>query len=285
MTMTAEDFATSWRVGAHRPRNLQQKLRKMARDAMLDGMTMMVPPLGDTFLRPLFCHYVFDDQRAEFEAILRRLQGYGTFIDTPTCVGMVKGEIPIDGRYYHLSFDDGLHNLMTNAVPIMDALSVPSIIFANSALADASFDEQAEHSRTVTRYPAPVRHMDWNDLRAVRAAGVEIGAHTKRHPLLTEISGDAARLEDEIAGCKTDIERELGEPCPYFAWPYGKPSDIDDTAQAAVKAAGFEANFGMIRSPVIPGETDPFTIPRHHFEVQWPLRHIAYFARGGMENA
>ena len=277
------DFATSWRIGAHYPRGAKAKARAFARARLLDLRAARPPTLRETFLTPIFCHYVFDDQREDFAAILRHLKSLGTFVDTATCVAMTKGERPIDGRYFHLSFDDGLKNMLINAAPIMKAEGIPAIVFVNSALSTASPEEQAEHCRTVTRYPAPVEHMTWDEVRALRDTGIEIGAHTRRHPRLSDISGDAARLEDEIVGCKTDIEAALGEPCRHFAWPYGKPSDIDAAAQAVVQQAGFESNFGMIRRPVQPGKTSVFEIPRHHFEVQWPLRHIAYFARGGME--
>jgi len=277
------DFATSWRVGAHYPRTTQTKLRAMVRGKILDLRAAFPPPLRETFLTPIFCHYVFDDQREAFAAMLAHLQTLGSFVDTDTCLSMVKGERPIDGRYFHLSFDDGLKNMLTNAAPIMRDAGVPGIVFANSALASATPEEQAEHCRTVTRYPAPVEHMNWDEIKRLRDMGVEIGAHTRRHPRLSDISNDAAQLEDEVLGCKTDLESQLGEPCRHFAWPYGKPSDIDDAAQAAVRSAGFESNFGMIRRPVIPGETSRFEIPRHHFELQWPLKHIAFFARGGME--
>lgn len=279
------DFATSWRVGAHYPRGTKAKLRALVRNKILDLRAARPPALRETFLTPLFCHYVFDDQREDFTRLIQHLKSMGTFVDTQTCVAMVRGERAIDGRYFHLSFDDGLQNLLTNAAPILTAEGVPAIVFVNSALADATPEAQAEHCRTVTRYPAPVAHMTWDEVKRLRDTGIEIGAHTRRHPRLSDISGDAARLEDEIAGCKTDIEAALAQPCPHFAWPYGKPSDIDDVAQAAVRAAGFESNFGMIRRAVAPGRTSPFEIPRHHFEVQWPLKHIAFFARGGMETA
>jgi hypothetical protein len=90
-------------------------------------------------------------------------------------------------------------------------------------------------------------------------------------------------LDDEIGGSKKQIEEELGQECRYISWPYGRLSDADNESLKAVERAGYEACFGAYRGTVRPGETDLFSIPRHHFEVQWPVSHVLYFARGNME--
>ena len=92
-------------------------------------------------------------------------------------------------------------------------------------------------------------------------------------------------MEDEIFGSKADIERQLGMPCPYISWPYGRLSDADDRSLAMVREAGYEACFGAWRGQVLPGHTDQFSIPRHHFEPQWPLSHVRYFASGAREES
>ncbi len=90
-------------------------------------------------------------------------------------------------------------------------------------------------------------------------------------------------IKDEILGSKQEIERHLGLECKYISWPYGRLDDTDEESLEMVKNAGYHACFGAFRGTVVPENTDLFSIPRHHFEVQWPISHIEYFLRGNME--
>ena len=90
-------------------------------------------------------------------------------------------------------------------------------------------------------------------------------------------------MHDEILGSKHDLENKLGISCDYISWPYGRLSDSNESALAFIKTSGFHACFSAVRGKLIPGKTDAFAIPRHHFEPHWPLSHIKYFALGGME--
>lgn len=77
-------------------------------------------------------------------------------------------------------------------------------------------------------------------LRALRQAGMGIGAHTITHPILAA-TGDA-QAEDEIAGSKEMLEVLLGEPVTLFAYPNGKPgTDYTCRHVEMVKALGFDA--------------------------------------------
>jgi hypothetical protein len=90
-------------------------------------------------------------------------------------------------------------------------------------------------------------------------------------------------MEDEILGSKKELEANLNYECKYISWPFGKLTDADSKSLKMVKDAGYAACFGAFRGTVEPGTTDIFSIPRHHFEVQWPISHVEYFARGNME--
>ena len=90
-------------------------------------------------------------------------------------------------------------------------------------------------------------------------------------------------MEDEIIGSKKELEANLDCECRYISFPYGRLSDADDASLKMVKNAGYTACFGAYRGTVRPGSTDIFSIPRHYFEVQWPIPHIKYFALGNME--
>ena len=87
--------------------------------------------------------------------------------------------------------------------------------------------------------PAEYRPLSWNAVRLLAASGVEFGAHTKTHPILSALT-DPEELREEIAGSKARIESELDRPVLHFCYPNGKMRDIGPAAAAAVRAAGMQ---------------------------------------------
>ena len=269
----AEPYAISWRQIYKPPRSAAARMRALARDGLLSAAGMLCQGLGDRFVRCLYCHYVFDDQRAAFERIITRLKAMGTFVDTQTVLAMLSGERPVDGRYFHLSLDDGFRNNLTNALPILRQQSVPAIFFVPSALIGSDYERTKDYCKNALHQPAAIEVMSWDDLKAILDAGYEIGSHTRSHARLSAISSDGKTLRDEIVGSKHDLETRLGYRCRYISWPYGRVVDADAVSLACVREAGYEGCFGAFRGSVVPDATDLYRIPRHHFEPQWPLAH------------
>lgn len=271
--MTGESFGESVR----RPASVRAKLRAVLRSALLSLLGASVSPRRPRRqIRFLMGHYVFDDQRRQFERHISMLRTLGEFVSTADALSMLRGEIPVDGSYFHLSFDDGLACLARNALPVLDKARIRALVFVNSAVAAPGADSAERDAwEKATNYAKALLVMDWNTLAE---SGFEIGAHTRTHVCLSSVSTDQALLNREIAGCKAEIEAALGRPCRYFAWPFGRRTDVDETSLDVIRNAGFEAAFGGFRAPVVPGRTDPFMIPRHHFEPHWPQSHVRYFA-------
>lgn len=87
--------------------------------------------------------------------------------------------------------------------------------------------------------PAEYAGLSWAELRELRSMGIEIGAHTLSHPVLSRIP--AAELDTEIGGSKQRIEEQLNGPVVSFCYPNGMPQDISASVKAAVVRAGFKA--------------------------------------------
>jgi len=90
-----------------------------------------------------------------------------------------------------------------------------------------------------TTAPAEFRSLTWTELRTLAAQGFDVGAHTRSHPILSQVGSE--RLRDEIHGCKEEIEGSLRHPVPHFAYPNGRREDYTREAAAAVASAGYEA--------------------------------------------
>jgi peptidoglycan/xylan/chitin deacetylase (PgdA/CDA1 family) len=82
-------------------------------------------------------------------------------------------------------------------------------------------------------------YMNWDDVRALDAAGVELGGHTIHHEILARL--DARGCEQEIAGSKRALEAGLGHAIESFAYPFGRRWDYHATARDAALAAGFSS--------------------------------------------
>lgn len=102
--------------------------------------------------------------------------------------------------------------------------------------------------------------MTADDVRGMRQAGMVIGAHTTRHPILTRISPECAR--QEIVGSKSALEEILQEPVTLFAYPNGRPgADYGPEHVAMVRDAGFSAAMSTVWGAA-DGTQDLFQIPR-----------------------
>lgn len=97
-------------------------------------------------------------------------------------------------------------------------------------------------------------------LRALRDAGMTIGAHTVSHPILARLEPAAAA--DEIGRGKRMLETLLDEPVTLFAYPNGKPGeDFADEHVAMAREAGFDAAVTTAWGAGC-AATDPYRLPR-----------------------
>jgi len=106
--------------------------------------------------------------------------------------------------------------------------------------------------------------MNWDELRAVAADGVEIGCHTETHPILSRVTS-RWKLEREIRGAKSILEFRLRLPVKHFCYPNGRAIDIGAEAAAVVRDAGYVSatttTWGLNPIPA-----DPMNLRRIPFE-------------------
>jgi peptidoglycan/xylan/chitin deacetylase (PgdA/CDA1 family) len=80
------------------------------------------------------------------------------------------------------------------------------------------------------------RWMSWDQVRALRRAGHEIGSHTANHVDLGITHGSLAR--DEIKSGKDRVEAELSEPSKLFAYPFGGKNQMTEQNLSLVRQLG-----------------------------------------------
>ncbi len=110
-------------------------------------------------------------------------------------------------------------------------------------------------------------YLDWAGLKALRAQGVEIGAHAHWHwPMNAFQSNDA--LREQAQRPRALIERHLGA-CRFFAYPFGNIGDVSADARNAVREAGYTHAFTTLSGTLGPG-LDPFLLPRYGLAANEP---------------
>ncbi len=82
--------------------------------------------------------------------------------------------------------------------------------------------------------------MTSDEVKNMRQAGMQIGAHTQSHPILAGLSDTHAR--SEIKASQDFLEGLLGERVSLFAYPNGKPGrDYTPQSVEVVRRLGFDA--------------------------------------------
>lgn len=102
--------------------------------------------------------------------------------------------------------------------------------------------------------------LTWDQVRALKREGVEIGAHADRHWAMHD--GQLRDfLREQALLPKQRIEKEIG-PCRFFAYPFGQRDDIGRGAWEAVRDAGYEHAFTTIAG-TLNASTNPWLLPRY----------------------
>jgi len=153
----------------------------------------------------------------------------------------------------------------------LDTLSISTIGMRRQAierlLAALKYLPLEERQRRVDQLAAETSSSLPSDLmmtaeqvRQLRASGMEIGAHTVTHPILAQLSPE--RAEREIRESKRRLEAITRSPVTMFAYPNGKPGrDYRQEHVGMVKRLGFEAAVSTAWG-VAHAASDPHQLPR-----------------------
>ena len=154
--------------------------------------------------------------RARLCVHLDALQDAGyTFVPLSAAIDAARSGAPPPRRAVALTFDDGYASVATDAWPLLAARGIPASLFVITGRLgqDNRWPGQASW--------APVMPLlDHGALRALAAAGADIGAHTWSHPSLPSL--DAVGLAAEVVGAADRLEQVVGQSVRHFAYPYGR---------------------------------------------------------------
>jgi len=162
--------------------------------------------------------------------------GWRTLTIDQLLSGQAEGKWP--PRCLLLTFDDGLESFAKHGLPVLKECDFTATLFVVAGRVGKTNDWPGQPS-WVPRW----RLLDWDGLRRVASEGMELGAHTLTHPLLTALTADEGRRE--ILEGKRVIEDRLGRPVRTFAYPYGARSAALESLVATSFRAGFGTRLGF----------------------------------------
>ena len=161
-----------------------------------------------------------------------------------------------------ITFDDGYADNCKTALPWLIEEKVPFTYFvtSNNTLTGDPFAHDVKNG-------CPLAPNTAEQLRELADAGVEIGAHTRSHADLGQIT-DEAGLFDEIVGSKRDLEQLLDKAVRYFAFPFGLPANMSTAAFRIAFEAGLWGVCSAYGGYNLPGD-DSFHLQRIHGDPEW----------------
>jgi peptidoglycan/xylan/chitin deacetylase (PgdA/CDA1 family) len=102
--------------------------------------------------------------------------------------------------------------------------------------------------------------LSWSQIRDLRDAGMEVGAHTATHGNLAR--SDAERARWEMSHSKEVLEQELGQEVDSMAYPFGKPGrHVTDETVGIARELGYRTAGVILHRGVRPSDP-PLSIPR-----------------------
>lgn len=211
----------------------------------------------------------------DFEAQMQALKDQGiSVISLADFLAWKAGKKGIPTHSALITFDDGWRSQYELAWPILKKFNYPFTMFIYTDYVKGGKRTGGES-------------MSWQELEAMRDAGVDIQSHTISHADLRGKKGmrDTPEYDkwlwDELAGSKEMIEQKLGVKVNALALPYGF---YNTKVQEMAKKAGYDAIF-TVYGQKITMDTPLNTIGRTIIESNKPklFATATHFTNSGSE--
>jgi peptidoglycan/xylan/chitin deacetylase (PgdA/CDA1 family) len=201
---------------------------------------------------------------SQFEAQLAYLseEGYQTIYLSDLIMHLQMGR-RLPPKPIVITFDDGYDDAFTNAYPLLKEYGFVATFFI------------------ITRFPDEGRegYLSWAEIKALHAAGMEIGSHTYTHPDLRGQPYDY--IVWQVLGSKEAIEARTKEPVRLFCYPSGK---YDQQVVEVLKSTSYWGAV-TINQGAHQSSDRPFELQRIRVRGSYNLRDFVYWLNYWLENS
>ena len=192
-------------------------------------------------LRVLLYHDIAPQEHVYFERQLGWLSRHWTFISPEKFAAVISGRETIQNKSLLLTFDDGFASNLAITQKILNPMGIKALFFVVSDLVAIEDRDEARQfivrhvqpGTSIDKLPPYLSNMKWSDLEALLEQGHTIGAHTRTHARLSEISSSDG-LEDEIVSSADSLGNRLGVNVEHFAYTFG---DLASFSSQALRVA------------------------------------------------
>jgi peptidoglycan/xylan/chitin deacetylase (PgdA/CDA1 family) len=198
---------------------------------------------GDNELRDPF---LMDTE--QFTQQMRWLADRGLAVSLGDVEEFICGRTKLRDGCVLVTIDDGFESVYTRALPILQRHHIPAVAYVSAGLIGTS-----------PSHEQPEPYMTWNQLSALRTAGITVGSHAYTHRSLGRLMPSEAR--DEAARSRQLLEARLGHPVTSFAYPFGTASHYTDETRRILAEVGYTTAFISTHGCIGQGH-DPIRLPR-----------------------
>jgi peptidoglycan/xylan/chitin deacetylase (PgdA/CDA1 family) len=231
--------------------------RKAARRP--ERLTLPTPLPARTVTVPILMYHRIDAVRPTLPALTRALtvdpgdfarqmrwiasHGFHTITQLQLYDALMKGK-PLPPKPVMVTFDDGYRDVFGKASTTIERLHLHAtayVITDRISGPDASF-------------------LTWSLLKGLERRGIEIGSHTLHHVELPTLP--SAEAMHELIASRRLLERRLGHPVQWFAYPAGK---VDARIAGLARRTGY-----VLAVTTQPGTSQSASKPLllHRYEIQ-----------------
>jgi peptidoglycan/xylan/chitin deacetylase (PgdA/CDA1 family) len=150
------------------------------------------------------------------------------------------GDLP--ERPVVLTFDDGYGDFYTQAMPLLKQHEFTGTLFMTTGWVGKEGEKK--------------RMLNWRELAEAEQAGIEIGAHTCKHPQLDQLPENLMR--EELYVSKSQLEDNLGLKVPGLAYPFGYSNA---KVRRVARDIGYDYAYA-VNNAMTTSAADTFALPR-----------------------
>ncbi len=167
----------------------------------------------------------------QLDAHIQELKsGPYTVLRVAEIISKIKSGTPLPDRTVGITVDDGFKSVYEEAWPRLARANLPFTVFIST---DPCDEKRASY-------------LTWDEVREMKAAGVDFGAHTASHLHMT--AATPAQNEAEIKKSNERLGAELGEMPSLFAYPFGEAgTEVIETARVGGYAFSFGQHSGVVQ--------------------------------------
>ena len=193
----------------------------------------------------------FDCTPSEFRTQVDAMTKAGARFVSLAQIEAFYGGRPLPKNAVLLTFADNYRGFLTYAYPLLKRRRIPVAMFVHTGFVGSKVGRPK---------------MNWDELRRLDREGIcTVGSQTVTHRSLDGLS--TPEIAKELRDSKAVLERQLGHPVRYLAYPNGA---YNAKVEAIAAEIGYRLAFGEVQKPF---GKDPYAVERYvHTKWRQALR-------------